>query len=53
MAFTPSLVGCVIAGANHSFRMIHAGGECVINLPKTALTDTAIKVGNSSGAEIN
>ena len=35
MEFTPSLVGCVIAGSNHSFRLIRASRECVINLPTT------------------
>ncbi len=35
MEFTPSLVGCVIAGGNHSFDMIRNSGECVINLPTT------------------
>jgi flavin reductase (DIM6/NTAB) family NADH-FMN oxidoreductase RutF len=53
LEFTPSLVGCVIAGGNHSFRMIRGSGECVINLPTTRLTDAVIGVGNSSGAEID
>lgn len=50
MEFTPSLVGCVIAGGNHSFEMIRRSGECVINLPTTALTDTVVRIGNVSGA---
>lgn len=50
MEFTPALVGCVIAGGNHSFRMIRASGECVINLPTTALTDAVVGIGNCSGA---
>ena len=53
LEFTPSLVGCVIAGGNHSFRMIRGSGECVINLPTTRLTDAVINIGNSSGAEID
>ncbi len=53
MEFTPSLVGCVIAESNHSFKMIRNSGECVINLPTTALTDIVIKIGNTSGAEID
>ena len=53
MEFTPSLVGCVISGGNHSFRMIRNSGECVINLPTTRLTDAAVGIGNSSGAEID
>jgi flavin reductase (DIM6/NTAB) family NADH-FMN oxidoreductase RutF len=53
MEFTPSLVGCVIAGGNHSFDMIRRSGECVINLPTTALTGKVVRIGNTSGAEID
>jgi flavin reductase (DIM6/NTAB) family NADH-FMN oxidoreductase RutF len=53
MEFTPSLVGCVIAAGNHSFDMIRRRGECVINLPTTALTDIVVGIGNTSGAEID
>ena len=53
MEFTPSLVGCIIAEGNHSFRMIRESRECVINLPTTALTDTVVGVGNTSGAQID
>ncbi|ACK50257.1 flavin reductase domain protein FMN-binding [Methylocella silvestris BL2] len=28
-------------------------GECVINLPTTRLTDTVVRIGNTSGAEID
>jgi len=53
MEFTPTLVGCVISESNHSFELIRKSGECVINLPTTALTDIAVKIGNTSGAEID
>jgi flavin reductase (DIM6/NTAB) family NADH-FMN oxidoreductase RutF len=53
LEFTPSLVGCMISGGNHSFRMIRDSRECVINLPTTALTDTVVGIGNTSGAEID
>ncbi len=53
MEFSPSLIGCVISAANHSFEMVHRSGECVINLPTTALTDQVIGIGNSTGAEID
>lgn len=53
MEFTPSLVGCVIARGNYSFGLIRKSRECVINLPTTALTDTVVNIGNSSGAEID
>jgi flavin reductase (DIM6/NTAB) family NADH-FMN oxidoreductase RutF len=53
MEFTPALVGCVISAGNHSFDMIRNSGECVINLPTTALTDIVVKIGNTSGAKID
>jgi flavin reductase (DIM6/NTAB) family NADH-FMN oxidoreductase RutF len=53
MEFTPSLVGCVIAGGNHSFEMIRRSKECVINVPTTALTTTVVGIGNCTGAEVD
>ena len=35
LEFSPSLVGCMISGGNHSFEMIRQSRECVINLPTT------------------
>ncbi|MFZ2099277.1 MAG: flavin reductase family protein [Oricola sp.] len=53
MEFSPSLVGLMISAANHSFAMIRGSGQCVVNLPTTALTDTVVRVGNTTGAEID
>lgn len=53
MEFAPSLVGCVIASGNHSFGLVRRSGECVINVPTTALTDTAVGIGNCSGATVD
>jgi len=53
MEFTPSLVGCMIAGGNHSFDLIRESRECVINLPTTALTDIVVRIRNTTGAEID
>jgi flavin reductase (DIM6/NTAB) family NADH-FMN oxidoreductase RutF len=53
MEFTPSLVGCVISSANHSFGLIRRSRECVINLPTTKLTDIVVGIGNTTGAEID
>ena len=53
MEFSPSLVGCVISSANHSFELIRESRECVINLPTTALTDETVGIGTTSGAEID
>ncbi|WGF89933.1 flavin reductase family protein [Marinivivus vitaminiproducens] len=53
LAFAPSLVGLMIAAGNHSFDMIRRSGECVINLPTTALIDAVVGIGNVSGAEVD
>ena len=53
MEFNPSLIGCVISSANHSFGLIRASGECVINLPTTALTEQVLQVGSTSGSELD
>lgn len=53
MEFTPSLVGCIIASSNHSFHLIRSSRECVINLPTTALTGAVVRIGNSTGREID
>jgi flavin reductase (DIM6/NTAB) family NADH-FMN oxidoreductase RutF len=51
--FSPSLVGMVISGGNHSHQMIRNSRECVINLPTTALTDAVVGIGNCSGDEVD
>jgi flavin reductase (DIM6/NTAB) family NADH-FMN oxidoreductase RutF len=53
LEFSPSLVGLMISAGNHSFQMIRDSGQCVINLPTTALTDTVVGIGNTSGSEID
>ena len=53
MEFTPSLVGCVIAGGNYSFNLIRKRRVCVINLPTTSLTDIVVGVGNTTGSQID
>jgi len=53
LEFSPSLVGLMISGGNHSFEMIRKSQACVINLPTTALTDTVVRIGNTSGREID
>lgn len=45
--------GLMISGGNHSHHMIRESRECVVNLPTTALTDTVVGIGNTSGAEID
>jgi len=53
MEFSPALIGCVISAANHSYEMIKKSGECVINIPTVDLVDKVIKIGNSTGTNID
>ena len=53
MEFEPSLIGCYIWNANHSFDMIRKSRECVINIPTVELAPTVVRIGNSSGRDID
>jgi flavin reductase (DIM6/NTAB) family NADH-FMN oxidoreductase RutF len=53
MEFTPSLIGCMITSANHSFKLIKKSGECVINIPEIHLAETVVGIGNCSGRDVN
>jgi flavin reductase (DIM6/NTAB) family NADH-FMN oxidoreductase RutF len=53
MGFSPSLIGCYIWDANHSFQMIRKSKQCVINIPTTDLINQAVSIGNCSGAEVD
>jgi flavin reductase (DIM6/NTAB) family NADH-FMN oxidoreductase RutF len=53
LEFSPSLIGLMISRGNHSFQMIRNSGQCVINLPTTALTDIVVEIGNTSGSEVD
>ena len=53
MEFTPSLVGCMIAGSNRSFDLIRRSRECVINVPTVELAPTVIDIGNCSGRDVD
>jgi flavin reductase (DIM6/NTAB) family NADH-FMN oxidoreductase RutF len=51
--FQPALVGCIISSANHSFEMIRKSRQCVINIPTEEIAATVVKIGNSSGRDID
>ena len=51
MEFTPSLIGCMITAANHSFELIRKSKCCVINLPDAAMAKTVVGIGNCSGTD--
>jgi flavin reductase (DIM6/NTAB) family NADH-FMN oxidoreductase RutF len=53
LEFEPPLVACVVSNRNHSFDMLKASKECVINIPTVEIAEKVVAVGNSSGASIN
>jgi flavin reductase (DIM6/NTAB) family NADH-FMN oxidoreductase RutF len=53
MEFSPSLIGCMITAANHSYEMIRQSGECVINIPTVDLIEAVVGIGNSTGGHLD
>src|SRR5208282_4940157 len=53
MEFEPPLVGCVISNRNHSFEILKATRECVINIPTVELAETVVVCGNTSGRSVD
>jgi flavin reductase (DIM6/NTAB) family NADH-FMN oxidoreductase RutF len=53
MEFEPPLVGCVISDRNHSFGMLKATKECVINIPTVELAAQVVGCGNTSGRKLD
>ena len=53
LEFEPPLIACVCSGANYSFDALSATGECVIALPARKLAAKVVKVGNSSGRDLD
>ena len=51
--FEPPLVACICSGANYSFDALRATGECVIAVPARKLAAKVVKVGNSSGRDLD
>ena len=49
----PSLIGCYIWDANHSFEMLRRSKECVINIPTEDIAAKVVRIGNSSGRDID
>lgn len=51
LEFEPPLIGCVISNRNHSFDMLEASGECVINIPTVEIAEQVVGCGNTSGTK--
>ena len=53
MEFEPSLIGCYIWTENFSFELIRRSRECVFNLPTADIAATVVRIGNTSGRDID
>ena len=53
MEFEPPLVGCVLSNRNHTFEMLCASKECVINIPTVDLKAAVVGCGNHSGRDMD
>ena len=53
MEFEPPLVGCLISGRNHTFDVLRATKECVINIPGVELARQVVGCGNTSGKKMD
>jgi flavin reductase (DIM6/NTAB) family NADH-FMN oxidoreductase RutF len=53
LEFEPPLMACVISNRNHSFELLKASGECVINIPTVDLAEQVVACGNASGTKTN
>jgi flavin reductase (DIM6/NTAB) family NADH-FMN oxidoreductase RutF len=51
--FEPPLVACIVSNADYSFAALRATGECVIAIPAVELAPKVVKVGNTSGRDID
>lgn len=51
--FEPPIVGCVVSERNHTFGMLKATGECVVNIPTVDLARHAVACGNTSGRKVD
>ena len=51
--FTPPLIACVVSSADFSYAALRATRECVIAIPAAHLAATVVKIGNTSGREID
>lgn len=51
LEFEPPLVGCVIGDRSHSFALLTASNECVINIPTVEIAEKVVGCGNTSGLD--
>ena len=53
METDPSLIGCYIWTEDYSRHMIRKSGECVINIPTVEIAAKVVRIGNSTGRDVD
>lgn len=51
--FEPTLVGLIISNRHHTFKILKATKECVINIPTTKIAAKTVACGNVSGRKVD
>ena len=51
--FEPPIFGCIISERNHTFGILKATKQCVINIPTVELAEKVVGVGNTSGRRVD
>src|SRR5688572_4819346 len=51
--FEPPLIACIVSQADYSFTALRRTKECVIAIPARRLASKVVKIGNSSGRDID
>ena len=51
--FEPPLIGCIVSNRDYTFELLKTTQECVIAIPTVELAAKVVKVGNTSGRDID
>jgi flavin reductase (DIM6/NTAB) family NADH-FMN oxidoreductase RutF len=51
--FEPPLIACIVSEGDYSFAALCSTGECVIAIPALEIAPKVVKVGNSSGRDLD
>jgi flavin reductase (DIM6/NTAB) family NADH-FMN oxidoreductase RutF len=51
--FEPPMIACIVSQGDYSFAALRYKGECVIAIPARRLAAKVVKVGNTSGSDVD
>ena len=53
LEFEPPLVGCVVSNRDYTFNILKSTKECVIAIPTVDLAEKVVRIGNTTGRDID